>query len=205
MKMIQCPSCRRKNFDLVRGYEVGANFSIRDGQIVFTMQDTPCVRVVCKGCERVYMIALKKGKLDSMEALSKVVAAAKKSTNKATKVIENRLAKIIEPTGKEMRVFYSAYETKADDPDDIPVDNLDQVAATGTVVFFAREDGRSFTSKVYENPTWADVALEANNMIHEMGYVDHIFLEAIHLDKAETKKRNKSGDPASYYEFSMGS
>ena len=89
--------------------------------------------------------------------------------------------------GKRRYVIYSAYET--DDELNIPINNLNDVAVEGKVIFAQSGDdffgnGKSYTSKVYENPTWLDVAVVANEAIEATGDDHHVFLEGVHRSRA---------------------
>ena len=91
-------------------------------------------------------------------------------------------------------------------------DNLDEVAVEGRIQlqtkyqdFFGgmsadvRED---YKSEILTNPTWLDLCLCANDMIHVTGDNHHIFLEAVH------KTGQFTLDDKSFvliYDFSMGS
>lgn len=91
--------------------------------------------------------------------------------------IQARLAAHIEG---EMRVIYAA---GPDDADDLPVDNLDDVAVKGLVQFIEvdPQDGERFESEVLESPTWLEVAVLANRMMCQLGYEDHVYLEGIEI------------------------
>lgn len=104
-------------------------------------------------------IDLPEGYAEAMDAISARVAAA---------------------VGADYRVIYSAY---AEDKKGIPVDNLDEVAHTGRIMF--RDNGRAglegnrtrWLSEELTNPTWLDLCRAANDLIVTVGYVDHVFLE----------------------------
>lgn len=95
-------------------------------------------------------------------------------------------------------VSYCAYKY---DSNEIPIDNLDEVAVEGKVYFFAEHittgSGTNYTSSIVENPTWLQVAILANEMIKTTGDTHHIFLESIQLVKEENSIKQM--------EFCMGS
>lgn len=76
-------------------------------------------------------------------------------------------------------VIYSAYKT-ADD--DVPIDNLDDVAFVGQIQF---AEGVNYwnefpwESKVLENPTWLDLCVVANDKIKTTKDRHHVYLEGI--------------------------
>jgi len=91
-------------------------------------------------------------------------------------------------------------------------DNLDEVAVEGRIQiqsehhsFFggmAEEVREDYKSEILTNPTWLDLCLCANDMIHCTGDNHHIFLEAVHKTGSFTL------DDKSFiliYDFSMGS
>lgn len=98
-------------------------------------------------------------------------------------------------TKKKILVKYSNYDT---DKNGIPINNLDNIAVKGNVKFYQKknklygENSKDFESKIIKNPTWFDIILLANDMIHTTKDNHHIYLEGI------KKKNNK-------YYFNMGS
>lgn len=97
--------------------------------------------------------------------------------------IEQRVDEAVRAAGRrcERLVLFSAYPT---DAEDLPVDNLDEVAADGPVVFehndeLKRGDGRPYLSTLVESPTWLQVCVLANDAIHTTGDTHHVFLEAL--------------------------
>ena len=98
-------------------------------------------------------------------------------------------------TKKKILVKYSNYNT---DKNGIPINNLDNIAVKGNVKFYQKknklygENSKDFESKIIKNPTWFDIILLANDMIHTTKDNHHIYLEGI------KKKNNK-------YYFNMGS
>jgi hypothetical protein len=113
--------------------------------------------------------------------------------------IEDRIEVVLQAKGQEKIVLYSSYD---EDDEDNPVDNLDEVAAKGKVIFVCKYDGfwgegKDYRSEVLKNPTWMQVALCANEMIKTTGDQHHVFLEGIQKIKEE--------DGVSIYKFLMGS
>lgn len=90
----------------------------------------------------------------------------------------------------ESYVVYSAYDTN---DDDIPIDNLDELAIEGNVRFYQRYNahwdstgkGQDYKSHVIKDPTWLDVAKLCNEMIKITGDKTHVFLEGIHYGRQE--------------------
>lgn len=116
-------------------------------------------------------------------------------------LMENRIQKAIKKTKKKTYVSYSAYET---DKNDEPIDNLDKVAVNGKVILIQRdsdywgdEKSKVYESKILENPTWLEVAICANDMIHTVRDFHHVFLEALSFYRKEGE--------VSVYKFDMGS
>jgi hypothetical protein len=87
-------------------------------------------------------------------------------------------------------VIYSAYEVK----DDLPVDNLDEVAFEGTFTVVGEYDefwdghggmlrestercGREYKSEPITNPTWLQLAVLANESIITTNDRHHVFFE----------------------------
>lgn len=101
----------------------------------------------------------------------------------------------------ETLVMYSAYES---DENDVPVNNLNEVAVEGRVVlvqskdkYWGGPDSKQYQSEVLENPTWLQVAVCANAMIAVTNDRHHVFLEG--LTYCTTR------DGVKVYRFSMGS
>ena len=116
--------------------------------------------------------------------------------------IDARVAQACKDAGhKKVRVDYSAYKT---DKDDMPIDNLDQVAVEGKVIlvghaddFFGGSKSKDYRSDILENPTWLQVAVCANKMIKRTRDTHHCFLEGL--------TRIGEEDGIQVYEFFMGS
>lgn len=105
----------------------------------------------------------------------------------------------------KQRVFYVNYSAYKTDKDDNPIDNLNRVAIKGKVIleglaekFYGCDRAKNFRSKVLENPTWLDIAVQANRMIKMTKDHHHVFLEGV-------RKTGKNIDGIRIYEFSMGS
>jgi hypothetical protein len=120
---------------------------------------------------------------------------------KKKKSMDERIAEAI---GEEPRVIYSAYKDYADDEEDEPIDNLDDVAVKGNVVligqadeFWGGKESKDYRSPVLKNPTWLEVAIHANEMIKTTLDEHHVFLEGLSVFKKEGK--------VTLYEFDMGS
>jgi hypothetical protein len=99
----------------------------------------------------------------------------------------------------ECLVNYSAY---LNDKNELPINNLKQVAIKGKVVLLKKHElfwgaGKNFKSKHLENPTWLDLTIEANKMILTTGDRHHRYLEGFDIlyEKGGIK----------YVELSMGS
>ena len=90
-------------------------------------------------------------------------------------------AKIAARLGERPVVIYSAYQSESDD---LPIDNLDQIAIHGNVQFHAEHDpcwgeGKPYTSPAVNSPTWLDVSVLADEMIKTTGDYHHQFLESV--------------------------
>lgn len=106
--------------------------------------------------------------------------------------MDKRIAKAI-PQGLE--VEYSVL-------DDDEEDNLDKTAAAGKVKFMQKADwgnGLDYESPVVVNPSWLEVVVFANTMMHMTSDFHHCFLEGIY----KSKKRPVHG--VQIYHFAMGS
>jgi len=121
----------------------------------------------------------------------------------ATDAIDARVNNACQEAGhKEIVVDYSAYDSDSDS--DIPIDNLNMMAAVGKIVLVAPADNfyggaksKPYRSQVLINPTWLQVAVCANAMILCTNDHHHCFLEAITFLRTE-------GD-IGIFEFAMGS
>ena len=117
--------------------------------------------------------------------------------------IQTRVCKAIKENGQDCYVFYAAHENE----NDIPVDNLNEIAVSGKVKFVEQGDtfygnGESYRSKVLVNPTWLDVCVVANEMILATGNKHHIYLEDVVLTEKTLFLDNNEIKIA---RFSMGS
>lgn len=84
--------------------------------------------------------------------------------------------------GEEIRVSYSCYDYS----DEYCLNNLDEVAVEGPTRFVVENDytgDETFRSGVIESPTYLDAAVQANRMILQFGYRDHVFLEGIRVKR----------------------
>lgn len=118
---------------------------------------------------------------------------------------------------KRCYVSYSAYDS---DDSDVPIDNLDNVAIEGKVVFASKrnefyggEKSKNYQSEVIENPTWLQVCVYANEMIKTTRDLHHVFLEGVDISdpyvfesRTRTEELEKLLDNGVLiYEFIMGS
>ena len=109
---------------------------------------------------------------------------------------------IDEALGKTSIVYYSAYKTS--EATGLQLNNLSQKAISGKVILkqefddFWGNNGEDYQSEVVENPTWLDIAVLADSMIHATNDRHHIFLEGVH-------KTSQTIDGVKVYEFIMGS
>ena len=98
--------------------------------------------------------------------------------------ILKRVAKAL-PKGALVR--YSAYEG---DAEKLPVDNLDKIAVHGRCIFVQEHDpywgeGKNYVSAETFNPTWLQVCMLANDMIHITGDHRHVFFEGVSILREE--------------------
>lgn len=98
-------------------------------------------------------------------------------------------------------VRYSAYRT---DHEGVPIDNLDKRAIRGRVRVVEEHDpfwgeGRRYTSRVMEDPTWLQLCVVANAQMLTTGDLHHSFLEGI------TRTGKKEADGTSICRLIMGS
>ncbi len=124
----------------------------------------------------------------------------------ASDAIDDRVAVAIRKYRREnslrpvdrILVDYSAYDS---DDNDVPIDNLNDIAIIGKCILVMRED-RPYQSEVVENPTWLQLAVLANEMIIATRDHHHCFLETVH--KIKWRPKGLPEDVA-VYEFGMGS
>jgi len=100
---------------------------------------------------------------------------------------------------RECLVVYSAYPYNTQE---LPVNNLNKIALKGKVIVIQKHDkfwgkGKNYKSKIYQNPTWLDLSILANEMIRVTGDKHHVYLEDFEIIK------NKKG--IQYIELQMGS
>lgn len=134
---------------------------------------------------------------------------SKKSEALYTKAVDEMEAQIIQACRnaghQNFRVFYSAYES---DADDVPINNLDSVVANGQVrfvlnhsEFFGGRAGRDYQSEVLEHPTFLQAAVCANKAIMVTNDLHHIFFEGVH--KLPDEEQTEPG--VVLYKLVMGS
>lgn len=131
------------------------------------------------------------------KALTEKRAALQKRISEALAVANN--SESVEPS----YVFYEVYPTLRNG---LPVDNLDEIALEGTVVFCGSPDpdlakyGYSSDQKEYSetvsNPTWLDVAVLANQMVEVTKNHHKMYLRDIEVVRQV--------DGVKYVEFVMG-
>jgi len=109
---------------------------------------------------------------------------------------------IEEAIGGKALVYYSAYKTSK--TTGLQLNNLSQQAISGKVILrqqfedFWGGEGKDYQSHVVTDPTWLDIAVLADVMIHTTNDRHHIFLEGV----APT---NEKIGGVKVYEFVMGS
>ena len=125
------------------------------------------------------------------------------ASNKKSDEIYNQVNEYIE----DADVYYSAYTY---DENDVPINNLDEIAVEGKVIFRQKADGyhqdggEDYESEVVEDPTWMDVCKLADDMIKATKDYHHQFLESIApLKKDDEPVVTEDGVPV--YRFGMGS
>ena len=116
------------------------------------------------------------------------------------RVKEQDLFSIIRnPMSVDMRVIYSVHN----DPGQ---HKLNEIAVQGKCQFVADVDHfwvsedypQNYLSDVIEDPSWIDVAMMANEMIHTIQDYHHVFLEGICVDSVDS-------NGVQIVKFSMGS
>lgn len=147
------------------------------------------------GRDEGYIIQLQDGLLDVLYAYQNRYEGEEDELDDYAIAINAIEQKVIEAlAGKEVRVQYSAYPT---DDNDVPIDNLNDIAALGNVVF-EQLDEEEYRSEVLFNPTWLEVTKCANDMMLLLDWTDHCFLEGI-------KPVDRLDKDAKVYTFIMGS
>jgi len=124
----------------------------------------------------------------------------KEHMNKYKEACDKMDAKITEKIDGEVYVFYSVYKT---DEEDLPVDNLDEVAFEGKVAVICNwpsilSPKEILVSDILRDPTWLDLTVISNYFIEKTGDYHHRFFEGYHI-VGETHSR------VSLIEFHMGS
>lgn len=87
----------------------------------------------------------------------------------------------------ECLVEYSAF---TEDKNRFPINNLNKIAIKGRVIVIQKYDlfwgkGKNYSSDKHTNPTWLDLSIIANEIIHITGDKHHIFLEGFEVTKKE--------------------
>lgn len=116
---------------------------------------------------------------DCQEAISRTLILMEKHHS-----INQKINKAIKASGsRKSIVIYRAY---IEDTQQMPIDNLDQVAVQGKVRFASSASvyGRQLTekdylSKIVVNPTWLQVAIFANEMLEKTNQRERICLEDV--------------------------
>lgn len=124
----------------------------------------------------------------------------------AMRRIEKRLDDTLRAEDKPLLVIYAAYNT---DEGDLPIDNLDEVAVPGKVIFLAEPEpafggdkSKKYESPIVENATWLELCLHANRMLKTTRDRHHVYLEGVYKDQEATGMR---ADGVAVYRFDMGS
>jgi len=102
--------------------------------------------------------------------------------------IEAMCTKIREAIGQpglKRVVEYSCYKSSAIR---LPIDNLDEVAFKGKIMFrdkpvepWSEEGAEDYVSRVLTDPTWLEMAVIANEMIHTIKNFRHVFFEGFEI------------------------
>ena len=118
---------------------------------------------------------------DQYDAMQdKVDAAIKKFRNGEGK---DKFVNSLKRGPSDVVVIYSAY---SHDKDDLPTDNLDEIAFEGTFTVVCEkskydlwrdEYSQDYKSAPVTNPTWLDLAVLANESIHTTRDFHHVFFE----------------------------
>lgn len=106
------------------------------------------------------------------------------------RIIQDKVINGIKSIGsKEIIVVYKAYE---EDTQQMPIDNLEQIAVQGKVRFASSANvygrkitGLDYLSKIFVNPTWLQAAFLANQMLEKNGERRRICLENILVCRRE--------------------
>jgi hypothetical protein len=137
----------------------------------------------------------------NLERVARIAAAnpTSEQDDELDRLIDAIQARVEEAIGSDCVVQFSAYRM---DSREMPIDNLDQIAASGSVQFIQDHDpswgqGKDYRSATVTNPTWMEVAAIANEMIGITGDKQHCYLEGF------TRLRTENG--VDILEFDMGS
>lgn len=109
-----------------------------------------------------------------------------KSYQDAYNEIQNMVEEAITKSTIPLLLKYSAYEWG---DSDIPINNLKEVPIKGKVKFFDEGSGEiRYESEVMDSPTWLEIAVAANMMLH-------VTCEkfATHLDELEVFEVDEDG------------
>jgi hypothetical protein len=120
--------------------------------------------------------------------------------------LQTKVTDAIIKSGQEPLVYYSAYESEEDGS---PIDNTDEVAIKGKVKMVQSGcksfgNGNHYSGSVLENPTWLDLAVEANRMILTTEDRHHCFFEEVEKRKVSLMPTDGS-EIVHCYKFIMGS
>lgn len=118
------------------------------------------------------------------------------------KCMDDHAKLIAARTNQKPVVIFSAYNTNKSG---LPINNLNMVAIEGKVIlvagaddFWGDNESVDYQSEVLTNPSWLDVSVCADKMIHTVRDLHHVFLENIY-------DSGKKIDGVPVYHFSMGS
>lgn len=136
---------------------------------------------------------------DDDEELDEYQTAANTISTRVDTYIKQRYAETNETI--KPACFYSAYPTV----DDIPQDNLDEVAIQGPCILIADKDpywagalSQPYQSEILENPTWLELCYHFERCMEATKDYHHVFLEGVH-------PTDKQIDGIPVYNFSTGS
>ena len=145
-------------------------------------------RVQCTSCENMILEATavstggicmpckKQNERDARNAAAEPPSAEDVERDTLSEAIQARVEKTI---GSECVVQFAAYRI---DAREMPIDNLEEVAVSGTVRFVQKHDpfwgsGKDYESATVSDPTWMEVSIIANEMIGVTGDKQHYFLD----------------------------
>ncbi len=114
-----------------------------------------------------------------------------KDISRAEAKIDKKVSKAIKESVLAELVVYSACDH---DENDMPIDNLDEVAIKGKAIivaqpddFFGGKESKLYQSPVLENPTWLELTVIANQSIHSTLDEHHVFFEGIDKEPKKIK------------------